>query len=88
MPMFLHASLVHIACNVVSQLIIGTVLEDVMGPMKIAILYFVSGLGGILFSSLCSDAAAVGASTSIMGLSGAFVSYLILNWKLLENRRE
>jgi len=57
-----------------SQLIIGFMLESVMGPFRVAWLYLVSGMGGILFSSMIRpDEIAVGASTSIFGLFAAIV---------------
>lgn len=51
-----------------------------MGVYRFATLYFISGIGGILFSALCSDTLSVGASTAVYGLIGAYVSYLVLNW--------
>ena len=40
------------------------------------VIYFVSGIGGILFSSLIDYTPSVGASTAIFGLIGAIVSLL------------
>ena len=51
--------------------------------MKIIIIYFISGIGANIFSSLVSDDIAVGASTSIFGLLGSMLGYLALNWQAL-----
>ena len=58
-----------------------------MGAKRFAALYLLSGMGGILFSSLLSNGPSVGASTSIFGLNGAFISYIILNWKTMDPDR-
>lgn len=38
------------------------------------VIYLISGIGGILFSSLINDDMSVGASGAIFGLVGAIVS--------------
>ena len=51
-------------------------LESIMGPFRIALLYFVSGYGGNMFSAVCAKCdVSVGASTSIYGLIGGFVIF-------------
>ena len=59
-----------------SQMILGFMLESVIGPTRVAILYFGSGFGGILFSSLLSDNKSVGASTAIFGILAGIVKNL------------
>jgi membrane associated rhomboid family serine protease len=66
-------------------MIIGFMLESVLGPIRVAILYMAAGyfelffnnkyrIGGNLFSSLCAyNETAVGASTAIFGLLSALV---------------
>lgn len=79
-PTFLHANLLHILSNSVFQLAYGCRLETCVGRNKMILIYFVSGIGGILFSSLISDDLSVGASTSIFGILGAYLGYIWLNW--------
>ena len=87
--MFLHGGFVHIFSNMVSQLILGFMLESVMGPLRIGILYIVSGFGGILFSCVCSRGEmSVGASTAIFGLVGGFLALVIVNWKAFDRNPE
>eukprot|EP00347_Sterkiella_histriomuscorum_P024315 403331557 len=86
MPIFLHADFVHLTSNIFSQFVFGSYLESTIGFFNFTILYFLSGIGGILFSSLASDATSVGASTAIFGLMGSFAAYLIVNWKNLERQ--
>lgn len=69
----------------VSQLIIGFMLENLLGPLRVAGIYFVSGIGGNLFSALCypSKFGSVGASTSIFGLIATLVSKLSINRSII-----
>jgi len=87
MPMVLHANFMHLLMNALSTLVIGSGLEASIGFWRIAALYFVSGVGGILFSCVFNPTGkSVGASTSIFGLMGFYVSYLYINWTALGER--
>jgi len=87
--MFLHGGFVHIFSNMVSQLVIGFMLESVMGPGRTATLYLLSGMGGVFFSCICSPAEiSVGASTAIFGLFGGFLALVIVNWKAFDRNPE
>lgn len=70
---FLHGGLLHIAVNMFSLWILGRFVESVMGPVRMALIYFISliasGLGVVYFSG--PDAVTVGASGAIFGLFGA-----------------
>ncbi len=70
---FLHGGLLHIAVNMFSLWILGRFVESVMGPIRMALIYFISliasGLGVVYFSG--PDAVTVGASGAIFGLFGA-----------------
>jgi rhomboid protease GluP len=43
MPMFLHANLTHLLSNVISQCMIGSMLEAAIGIRKFAVLYILCG---------------------------------------------
>ena len=74
-PVFLHASFVHLALNLLSTIVIGSGLENGLGSWKLALLYFISSIGGILFSCTFNPLAySAGASTAIFGLIGYYVS--------------
>jgi rhomboid protease GluP len=84
----------------ISQLIIGFMLESLLGPLRVAGIYFVSGIGGNLFSALCypTKFGSVGASTAIFGLIATLVRILhtsclqlavvFVNWKALDRSPE
>ena len=70
-PVFLHGSLVHILFNMYALYIIGKGMEMYYGHLEFTLLYFLSGMGGSLFSYLLTPASALGASGAIFGLIAA-----------------
>lgn len=75
---FLHFGFEHLMSNTVSLLVMGWNLEPVIGPVKLLILYFCSGVGGNLLSMACDIASgeyvvSAGASGAIFGLTGALL---------------
>jgi membrane associated rhomboid family serine protease len=76
---FLHASLLHIAFNMLALWWVGGPLEEAMGPWRYLSIYFVSGLTGSVGALLASpNAVTVGASGAIFGLFGAMV---VIQWQ-------
>ncbi|SCM21875.1 rhomboid protease ROM1, putative [Plasmodium chabaudi chabaudi] len=87
LPIFLHANIFHAFFNVFFQLRMGFTLEKNYGILKVAILYFLTGIyGNILSSSVTYCTTKVGASTSGMGLLGIVTSELILLWHIIRHR--
>jgi membrane associated rhomboid family serine protease len=74
--MFAHGSLEHLVMNMVSLWWLGTLLERMQGPVRFAIVYFVSGIVGNLVFALFSNGYAVGASGAIFGMLGAVAALL------------
>ena len=83
-PIFLHAHFLHIFFNMTSQLILGSQMEVLLGTVKMIIIYFLCGIGGNLFGGYVNSAPAVGASTSIVGLLGVLIAFVVVNWKRLD----
>lgn len=83
-PVFLHASLVHLSLNLLSTAVIGSGLENGLGCWKLSTLYFVSSIGGVIFSCTFNPLTySVGASTAIFGLIGFYIAYLCIEWNRL-----
>ena len=80
----LHANLMHLMVNVISQLIIGSLIETAIGHKNVLILYICSSIGGGIFSSAINNASGVGASVAIFGLVAAYFGYMIINWYYLD----
>ena len=80
----LHAYFDHIFSNCFGILIFGTMLEYLIGTLRYAIIYILSGILGSLFSVLIeSKVRSVGASISCYGLIGALMGFYIINWNSL-----
>ena len=73
--MFLHLSVLHIASNMFTLLIVGPAVEVMLGKIRFLALYLIAGLGGSVASYLFSPGNSVGAGASgaIFGVMGAYV---------------
>lgn len=72
---FMHADIIHLACNMYSLYIIGTQVETVLGKLKYLIVYFISAIVCALLSGLLTNGASIGASGAIFGLLGALLYF-------------
>jgi rhomboid protease GluP len=85
-PVFLHASILHIAFNMYALFIYGRGIESRFGRVRFLLLYFLSGFAGNVLSFLLTPNPSLGASTAIFGLIAAEGVFLIQNRSLLGNR--
>jgi membrane associated rhomboid family serine protease len=76
---FTHASVVHLALNMLALLLFGSELERMMGKGRYLTVYLVSALGGAAALQLFGTylGGVVGASGAIYGLLGAFGVVLV-----------
>ena len=74
---FLHAGIIHIACNMYSLYIIGTQLESFYGKIRYLIIFLISGICGSILSLAFSstNTISIGASGAIFGLLGSIVYF-------------
>ena len=85
--MFLHAGYLHIAFNMFALWLLGSVVEQAVGPLRFLLLYFASGLAGSAGALVLPithfaggwstqyqpDLPTVGASGAIFGIMGALL---------------
>ena len=78
---FLHDGILHLAFNMWALWAIGGFVEAVLGRVKFAILYLVSGLAGSVLVLVAApvDTLVVGASGAVFGLFGALAVHAFLN---------
>ena len=76
--MFTHADEMHLIFNMLALYICGSKLESLIGNIKYAIIYMLSGLGAAILIVLLSNNSCVGASGAIFGLFGC---YLLIAFK-------
>jgi membrane associated rhomboid family serine protease len=75
---FLHASVLHLALNMMVLWFLGSQVEAALGRLRYAIVYFGSLLGGSLGAMLLNPfGTAVGASGAILGIMGAAAALLV-----------
>ena len=73
---FLHGGILHIFFNMSALNIIGREVEAVYGGKKFLIIYFLSAIGGNIFSYVFKPSSiSVGASGAIFGLLGAMLVF-------------
>lgn len=71
-PMFLHAGVIHLLMNMVMLKRLGQGLEEGFGFVIVASIYLMSGVSGVLASSVMNpDIVGVGASGALYGMVGA-----------------
>ena len=74
--MFLHASLIHVALNMLMLYWIGTPMERAIGHLRFLLIYLVSGLcASAAVLVFAPDTPTVGASGAIFGILGAALVY-------------
>lgn len=80
-PIIMHGGIVHIFFNLLVQFLMGLALEEMWGHTRIMVIYFFSGVGGVLMSCMISPSSlSVGASGAILGIVGARLGQLICSW--------
>jgi rhomboid protease GluP len=74
---FLHAGILHFATNSFGLLYIGMFLEPMIGKLRFAASYILTGIGaGLLSIIMHANSVGVGASGAIFGLYGLFLALL------------
>src|SRR5260370_25428019 len=83
--MFLHASIEHIALNMLSLYFVGVVTEQLFGHWRFALIYFVSGIvaGVAPFLPSFPKSAAPGSSGAIFLFFAAVGAFLVLPRRVL-----
>ena len=82
--MFMHGGIDHIVSNIIFLIALGEMLERVIGHIRFAVLYLLSGVGGSLFSIANvvlsgNRYTAIGASGAVFGLVGALLILVVIN---------
>ena len=87
---FLHGDVNHLLSNMFILFFLGAMIEKEVGHVRYAILYFLSGIGGNLFSLIIKIAtndisASLGASGAIFGLDGVLLAMVLFSGRKMEN---
>ena len=76
--MFLHFDIEHLASNMLSLFVMGSIVENGVGHIRTLFIYLLSGLGGNIVSQLWhqyigENVLSAGASGAVFGLMGALI---------------
>jgi membrane associated rhomboid family serine protease len=70
---FTHANILHILFNMYSLFVLGPILERYLGRWRFIVLFFLTGIGGLVAVDFFTKSAVVGASGAIFGLLGVML---------------
>ncbi|CAH8258507.1 unnamed protein product [Arabidopsis lyrata] len=80
---WLHSGLFHLFINLGSLIFVGIYMEQQFGPLRIAVIYLLSGIMGSLFAVLfVRNISSISSGAAFFGLIGAMLSALAKNWNL------
>jgi rhomboid protease GluP len=74
-PIFLHIGFFHLFMNTLALYYLGTAVERIYGTVRYFVIYFVSGIGGVLASFAFHEEISAGASGAIFGCFGALLYF-------------
>ncbi|WP_297508799.1 rhomboid family intramembrane serine protease [Thermococcus sp.] len=74
--MFVHVNIIHIGFNMYFLLVLGSQLERILGPKRLALTYVLSGLTGNLLTLavVAPNVISAGASGALFGIAGALIT--------------
>jgi rhomboid protease GluP len=82
---FLHVNFLHIFGNLIVTFLFVSRVEHTYGPIKTLVVYLASGIAANIFSVLVApDNVKAGASTSLYGIIGIIMGYIVINWNGLD----
>ena len=81
-PMFLHAGIIHIAFNMLLQVLLGKEMEILIGSIRFLIIYLSSGIFGFILGGNFAPQgiASTGASGSLFGIIAIMLLDLLYHW--------
>jgi rhomboid protease GluP len=82
-PVFLHVGFFHLVSNTFALIIFGGTVESTFGRASYAAIYLLSGVLGNVASFWAGPALGAGASGAVLGITGAFGAYVLLNRRIL-----
>ena len=79
-PIFLHENALHVGLNMLNFVVLGVMLERLVGHMRFLFIYLITGIISIIASFYFSPQdISVGASGAIFGLVGAYCIFVLVH---------
>ncbi|MFN9999656.1 MAG: rhomboid family intramembrane serine protease, partial [bacterium] len=76
----LHFGFSHFVINIILQVALGTIVESVLGPLRMVAFYAIVALGSNLFGGTVTATYATGSEGVIYGFIGALFSIILVYW--------
>jgi membrane associated rhomboid family serine protease len=83
---FVHIGLIHLGMNMLFLFRIGSFVEQIWGPVRYLVIYFLSGLGASCLGLATHPGGLAGASGALCGIFASQIAWLMLNRKFLPPR--
>lgn len=88
--LFLHGNVNHIFNNMVILFFLGAMIEKEVGHIRYGLIFFLSGIGGNLFSLAVrymtfDMSASIGASGAVFGLDGVLLALILFSDRRMQN---
>lgn len=80
-PIFIHVGLLHLISNSYALWIVGPIVERLYGAARFALLYLLTGIGGVVGSLLSASNNQIPVAGSSGALFGLFGALLIVSYK-------
>ncbi|KAF2838265.1 rhomboid-domain-containing protein [Patellaria atrata CBS 101060] len=82
-PIFLHSGLIHITFNMLVQVTLAREIEQSIGSLRFALVYFASGIFGFVLGGnyAGTGVASMGASGALFGIIALLLLELLYSWR-------
>ena len=80
MPSLLHFGFSHFVINIILQMSLGSIMESILGPLRMSAFYAMIVIGSNLFGSCVSPMYALGSDPVIYGFLGGLFTVILVYW--------
>ena len=86
MPLLLNYGATTLFVNIVLQTVVGFVLEENLGSLRMMVFYLIAGIGGTLFATCGTPLYAAGPEPAMFGLVAGLLGWFMFYWDSFEDR--
>jgi len=74
--------------GLIMQFILGFILENDLGPLRMLVFYLITGIGGTLMGTVASSMYAVGPEAATFGMAAGLIGWFAFNWTNFEQAHQ
>lgn len=83
LPSFLHFGFSHLVVNIILLMALGSLLESIMGALRMIIFFIIACIGPQIFAACASGNYALGSDPVIFAILGGMFSVMLVYWPRL-----